>query len=147
MPTPRDPVVTSRIMAAVRGKNTRPEVALRKQLFACGLRYRLHDRRLPGKPDLVFASARLVVFVDGDFWHGGGWKERGLKRFEDQFGSNRDFWIAKITRNVERDREVEAALQRLGWTVERVLESEVMKDVDAVAQRIARRVAKTGTQG
>ena len=98
MPGRRDPVVTSRMMAAVRGKNTQPELALRKLLFARGLRYRLHDRRLPGCPDVVFPGARLAVFVDGDFWHGQGWKERGLKSYEDQFPTNRNFWVAKIKR-------------------------------------------------
>src|SRR5438309_2126139 len=72
----RDPKVTSRIMAAVRGKNTEPEWLLRRALFRRGLRFRVHVKTLPGRPDIVFSSVRVVVFVDGDFWHGAGWRER-----------------------------------------------------------------------
>lgn len=129
------------MMAAVRSKNTRPELALRKLLFARGLRYRVHDRRLVGRPDLVFSGAKLAVFVDGDFWHGGGWKARGLSSFEEQFPSNREFWVAKIKRNVERDRVVNAALADQGWSVFRVLESQVKKDPVRIAVEIAARVA------
>ena len=93
----RDPAVTSRMMAAVRNKDSKAELALRRQLHARGLRYRLHARDLPGRPDLVIRKYRLAVFVDGDFWHGNAWKVRGLARFEDQFPSNRDFWVEKFT--------------------------------------------------
>lgn len=133
----RDPAVTSRIMAAVRGKNTEPELMLRRELHARGLRYRLHAK-LPGRPDIVFPRARLVVFVDGDFWHGHGWRERGFTSFEAQFANHRDpaKWQAKISRNVARDQEVEGALTADGWRVERVLESAIRRDVAAEATRI-----------
>jgi DNA mismatch endonuclease, patch repair protein len=134
----RDPAVTSRIMAAVRAKDTVPELLLRRELHRRGLRYRLHARGLVGKPDLVFASARIAVFVDGDFWHGKGWRERGFTSVEAQFAHHRDprFWIAKIRRNMARDDEVNTALAAAGWRVVRVLESEVRADVVAVADRV-----------
>lgn len=120
-------------MAAVRAKDTKPELALRRALHARGLRYRLHDKTLPGRPDIVFAAARVAVFVDGDFWHGGGWQARRLAGFEDQFPNNRDFWVKKISRNVARDEEVNDALARAGWFVIRALESKVNSDVGAQA--------------
>ena len=84
----RDPAVTSRIMAAVRSTGTRPEMTLRRALFRRGLRYRVRTT-LPGKPDVVFPGARVACFVDGAFWHGGGWKERGYTSMESQFEGHR----------------------------------------------------------
>jgi DNA mismatch endonuclease (patch repair protein) len=132
----RDPAVTSRMMAAVRNKDSKAELALRRQLYARGLRYRLHARDLPGRPDLVVRKYRLAVFVDGDFWHGNAWKVRGLARFEDQFPSNRDFWVAKIRRNMQRDQEVTATLVANGWTVVRLWESDVLASPAAAADRV-----------
>ncbi len=132
--------MTSQMMSRVRGKNTKPELALRRELFGRGLRYRLHDGRLPGRPDLVFVSARLAVFVDGDFWHGAGWQDRGLSRFEDQFPTNRDFWVGKIRGNMSRDREVERLLQESGWRVLRILESDIKADVATQAGVVERSI-------
>lgn len=128
-------------MAAVRAKDTQPEMILRRELHKRGLRYRLHTK-LPGRPDLVFGSARVVVFVDGDFWHGHGWRERGFASWEAQFDNHRDpeKWRAKIARNIKRDAEVTAELQELGWLVVRVLESRVRREAPAVADEIARTV-------
>jgi DNA mismatch endonuclease (patch repair protein) len=131
----RDPAVTSRIMAAVKGRDTGPEIRLRSELHRRGLRLR---SKLPGKPDLVFSRARVAVFVDRDMWHGHGWRERGFSSMEEQFADHRnpDFWIAKIRRNVARDQEVSQQLTALGWTVVRVLESEVRRDVRSAADRV-----------
>ena len=103
------PEKRSQMMAGIRGKDTKPEILIRKALFARGWRYRLHDRRLPGKPDLVFPSLRAVVFVDGCFWHG-----HQCHLFKTP-SSRVDFWIEKIGRNRERDREVRKKLDELGW--------------------------------
>jgi DNA mismatch endonuclease (patch repair protein) len=132
----RDPAVTSRMMAAVRNKDSKAELALRRQLHARGLRYRLHARDVPGRPDLVIRKYRLAVFVDGDFWHGNAWRVRGLAHFEDQFPSNQEFWVAKIRRNIQRDQEVTAALVANGWTVVRLWESEVLASPTAAADRV-----------
>lgn len=98
-------------MAAVRGKNTLPEKAVRSALFAAGYRYRLHRRDLPGAPDIVLPAFRLAVFVHGCFWHGHRCK-RGRRPV-----SNVDFWNAKLEKNAARDLRNEAALRAADWYV------------------------------
>lgn len=132
----RDSAVTSRIMAAVRNTGTRPEMALRRELFRRGLRYRVRTAVF-GRPDIVFAKARVACFVDGDRWHGNGWKLRGFASFEDEFEhQNADFWKQKITKNIQRDREVTRQLEDNGWLVVRAWASEVERNVGAVADRV-----------
>jgi DNA mismatch endonuclease (patch repair protein) len=141
---PRDATITSKIMTAVRSKNTEPEWTLRRALFRLGLRFRIHYRKLPGRPDLAFPRQRVAVFVDGDFWHGGGWKERGFPSMEAQFGRRADFWITKIRSNVERDRRVNGELAALGWRVIRLWESEVRKKLEECVGRVHREVMRGG---
>ena len=112
-------------MRAVKGSNTKPEIALRKKLFALGLRYRLNVKSLPGKPDLVFAKHRTVVFVHGCFWHGHNCK-RGRRKPK----QNADYWREKIARNKARDKSNATALKKLGWRVVTVWECEI-KTLDA----------------
>jgi len=138
----RDPKVTSRIMSAVRSRDTEPEIWLRQALFRRGLRFRIHYRKLPGRPDIAFPRDRVAVFVDGDFWHGGGWKERGFRSMEDQFRRNANFWISKIRSNVERDHVVNAALTAAGWTVIRLWESTVRSSVNSCATRVQTVIAR-----
>src|SRR5207248_2770171 len=107
----------SATMARIRSTNTTPELAIRKLAFGEGLRFRIHDKRLPGCPDLVFVAARLVVFIDGDFWH--GWRFPAWKR---KLGP---YWQAKIERNRRRDRLNHRRLRRGGWTVLRFWEHDV----------------------
>lgn len=101
----------SRLMARIGGRNTKPEVTLRKALFRLGFRYRLHPRDIPGRPDMVFPRWRAVVFVHGCFWHG-----HGCHLFKWPKG-NAEFWQVKITGNVERDRRTLDALAAQGWRV------------------------------
>lgn len=132
----RRPEVTSRIMAAVKPTNTGPELMLRRELHRRGLRYRVTSK-LIGKPDLVFGPARVACFVDGDRWHGNGWRLRGLAAFEDEFKhANSGFWKKKIERNIERDREVTRALTDQGWQVVRIWASEIERDPTAAADRV-----------
>lgn len=98
-------------MAQVRSKDTMPEMALRKALFALGFRYRLHVQGLPGKPDLVFAQHKAIIFVNGCFWHWHGCRRSRLP------SGNATYWQAKITKNQERDRINHAALLAEGWRV------------------------------
>lgn len=98
-------------MAGIRGKNTKPELVVRRGLHALGFRFRLHDRALPGKPDLVLPRWRAVIQIHGCFWHG---HDCPLFRWP---GTRQEFWRTKIGRNVERDAEVEAALDHAGWRV------------------------------
>lgn len=99
-------------MSRVRSRDTRPEMRLRRALHAAGMRYRLRSS-LPGKPDIVFPRARVAVFVDGCFWHVCPLHATRPK-------SNKKWWAAKLDRNVERDREVDAALASAGWQVVRI---------------------------
>lgn len=126
-------------MASVPNANTRPEIALRTALHRRGLRYRLHPRML-GKPDVAFVSARVAVFVDGDYWHGNAWRTRGYSDFDSYYarGANGEFWSQKIRRNVKRDREVNAGLRADGWYVIRVWETDVSIDVEGVADGVER---------
>jgi DNA mismatch endonuclease (patch repair protein) len=139
----RDPAVTSRMMAAVRNKDTKAELALRRALHRRGLRYRLHPAGVFGRPDIAIRSRRLAVFADGDMWHGNAWRLRGLGRLEDMFPNNTEFWTKKIRRNIERDKEVTARLTEEGWTVVRLWESEILKDPYAAAERVVEALAKS----
>lgn len=122
----------SEVMRAVKGKDTTPEVALRKALFALGYRYRLNVKNLPGKPDLVFPKHRTVIFVHGCFWHGHDCK-RGARMPK----SNVDYWRKKIAGNQARDKRNVAALEDLGWRVITVWECE-LKSLNPANLPIAR---------
>lgn len=115
-------------MARVRSRDTSPEVALRRELWHGGWRYRTHVA-LPGTPDLVFHRRRVAVFVDGCFWHGCPEHYRAP-------AANAEFWVAKVERNSRRDARVDAALAAAGWRVVRVWEHEV-RDGSAVAAVVA----------
>ena len=133
----RDPAVTSRMMAAVKSKNTGAELLLRELLWRRGLRYRLRSG-LAGHPDIVFPGPRVAVFVDGDFWHGNAWRVRGLGSFEAQFETinNAVFWRTKIERNMRRDDEVNQLLIADRWRVYRVFESRLRTEPEAVAAEV-----------
>jgi DNA mismatch endonuclease, patch repair protein len=103
------PSVRSRMMAGIKSKNTKPEVALRHALHARGLRYRLHSKSVPGKPDMVFPRYRAAIFVNGCFWHG-----HDCKYFK-MPGTRTDFWEKKIKGNKTRDAIVTARLKEEGW--------------------------------
>ncbi|MGI9002910.1 MAG: very short patch repair endonuclease [Pseudonocardia sp.] len=137
----RDPAVTSRIMASVRNRDTGPELALRRELHRRGLRYRLRSNLL-GRPDIVFPGARVAVFVDGDYWHGNTWRVRGAESFDSYFAAlaNGDFWREKITRNIDRDRNVNQSLTTAGWRVIRIWESDLQHDLPSCADRVQSRV-------
>ena len=122
----------SEVMRAVKGRDTKPEVALRKKLFALGLRYRLNVKALPGKPDLVFPKHRTVVFVHGCFWHGHHCK-RGARAPK----QNAEYWREKIARNKARDKKNATELKKLGWRVVTVWECE-LKDLDPASLGIGK---------
>ncbi|MDR6807525.1 DNA mismatch endonuclease (patch repair protein) [Dyadobacter sp. BE34] len=99
-------------MSRVRGKNTKPEMLVRKFMFANGLRYILHDKRLPGKPDLVFPKLKTVIFVNGCFWHG-----HKLCKYFSIPKTRSEWWTSKIESNITRDSVNQSALEQAGWKV------------------------------
>ncbi|HJP89175.1 MAG TPA: very short patch repair endonuclease [Candidatus Limnocylindrales bacterium] len=123
MPDVVSPETRSRMMAAIRGKDTKPELAVRRELHRSGLRYRLHVRDLPGRPDIVLPRHRTVVFVHGCFWH----RHEGC-RYAYTPKSRQEFWSAKLNGNAERDARDRQRLRDLGWRVEVVWECEVSNE-------------------
>ena len=130
-----DQATRSRMMSGIKGKNTKPELIIRKSLHAKGFRFRLHVRDLPGKPDLVFPKYGAVLFVNGCFWHG-----HGCKYFKVP-GTRTEFWFEKISSNRERDERNTALLITAGWRVFTVWECAVRSaiashSIPALADRI-----------
>ena len=121
----------SRTMRAIKARDTKPEMAVRRLLHGMGYRYRLHRRDLPGRPDIVFGPRRKIIFVHGCFWHGHSC-ERGSRLPK----SNVEYWQAKIARNVERYSQQLDKLAAAGWTELTLWECE-LADMDAVAQRLS----------
>lgn len=124
------PSQRSYCMSRIRGKNTKPEILVRKGLHAHGFRFRLQDRKLPGRPDIVLPKYGVVIMVNGCFWHG----HKGC-RYATRPKSNVEFWTAKIQRNRHRDQVTEAHLSALGWHVITVWECE-LRGADKAAARI-----------
>jgi DNA mismatch endonuclease, patch repair protein len=116
-------------MSRIRGKNTGPEIKLRKMLWSQGIRgYRIHHN-LPGKPDIVFTKKKIAIFIDGCFWH------QCSVCFQEP-ETRKEFWMKKIGSNVERDKRVNEQLKNEGWTVIRVWEHEIRKTPDRVVEKI-----------
>ena len=113
------------IMRKIRGKNTKPELRFRRALWRQGVRYRVGNRQLPGKPDVSIKKYRLAIFIDGEFWHGYNWSKR-----KKSIKSNRKFWIPKIERNMQRDREVNQQLYEMGYTVFRFWSKEIKNNLE-----------------
>ena len=122
----------SAVMRAVKGRNTKPEMQVRRAAHALGFRFRLHRKDLPGSPDLVFPRLKTAVFVHGCFWHG-----HDCARGSRAPKTNADYWRAKIARNMARDARVRDELEALGWAVETIWECE-LKDGEALKQRLAK---------
>lgn|SRR5574344_37737 len=111
-------------MLAIKGKNTKPEMVVRHYLWRCGFRYRVNNPKLPGHPDIVLRKYRTCIFVNGCFWHG----HEGCKYFVVP-KTNTDFWVKKISRNIERDKEVQQELAKKGWNCITVWECELKGDM------------------
>lgn len=118
-------------MSRIKGKNSKPEMLLRKALWAKNVRFRLHDKSLPGRPDIVIKKYKLAIFVDGEFWHGFNWK-----RNRDRIKTNRLFWIPKIERNMQKDERSNRALRDMGYTVFRFWSQDVLKNLPTVVNQI-----------
>lgn len=121
----------SALMSKIRSVETKPELSLRKKLWESGVRYRINVKTLPGSPDIVIRKNMLVVFVDGEFWHGYNWEVKRKK-----IKTNRKFWIPKIERNMQRDIENNKALKKLGFKVLRFWEQEIKKDSNRCVNKV-----------
>ncbi len=119
-------------MKLVKSKDSKIELFLRQALWRKGLRYRKHYNKVIGCPDIAFPSKRVAIFCDSEFWHGYDWEN--YKKYA--FKSNRSFWIAKIERNIRRDKEVNNFLSSAGWTVIRFWGKEIQKNVDECVKKI-----------
>jgi len=124
-------------MSRVKGKNTKPEIIFKNALWHAGIRYRSNKKNLPGKPDITFIKYKLVIFIDGSFWHGHDWVNR-----KSSIKSNRAFWIPKIERNMQRDREINAYYRSKGWTVIRFWDFEVKNELGICVNKVVELVVE-----
>lgn len=121
----------SRMMSKIRSRNSKPELILRKALWSKNIRFRLHDKSLPGTPDIVIKKYKLAIFVDGEFWHGFDWKNK-----RETIKSNRLFWIPKIERNMQKDIRVNRALRDMDYVVFRFWTQDILKNLPKVLNQI-----------
>ncbi|APL95570.1 DNA mismatch endonuclease Vsr [Sphingobium indicum] len=128
-----DAATRSRMMAGIRGKDTGPEVTLRRAMHARGFRYRLHVRSMPGRPDLVFPRYKAVVFVHGCFWH----RHEGC-RYATSPATRSEFWAEKFATNLARDRNNEERLRAAGWRIAVVWECALKRSIDEVVEQLSR---------
>ena len=118
-------------MSKVRLKNGKAETILAKRLWHEGYRYRRNYKKLPGSPDIALTKYRVVIFVDGEFWHGENWEERKAK-----LKHNREYWIEKIEENMARDKRVDSQLQEMGWITIHFWEKQVLKHTDECVKTV-----------
>ena len=118
-------------ISKVKGKNSAIEMAVRRALWARGLRYRIHYQKATGHPDIAFPRQKLAIFIDGEFWHGFNWDER-----RNDHKQNPEFWIKKIEANIKRDQQNNRQLEAEGWTVRRFWGKETRLDPDSCVDEI-----------
>ncbi len=126
------PEKRSWLMGLVRSKDTNPEIVVRRIVYALGFRYRLHGKSLPGRPAIVFAGRRSVIFVNGCFWHQHNACNRAKRP-----GTRAEYWASKLDRNIERDRRNLLQLRRRGWRVMTIWECQ-LRNPQGVSRKIAR---------
>jgi DNA mismatch endonuclease (patch repair protein) len=115
----------SQMMRRIKSKDTTPEIKLRSALWSKGLRYRKDYKLLPGKPDIVLVKNKIAIFVDGEFWHGFNWEKR-----KTTIKDNREYWIQKIEKNIDRDKKYNFELEQKGWKVIRFWDREVNTNLE-----------------
>jgi DNA mismatch endonuclease (patch repair protein) len=134
--------VTHKIMSAVKSKDTKPEIFFRKALWKWGVRYR-KNVRLFGKPDIAIKKYKMVIFIDGDYWHGNNWKIRNLPSLESELVNYSDFWKKKILANIERDKKVNEYYNSINWTVLRFWQSDIEKNLNECITKTLNTIEKT----
>jgi DNA mismatch endonuclease (patch repair protein) len=117
-------------MSHIRSFDTKPEIFFRKALWKWGIRYRKNVRSLFGNPDIAIKKYKMVIFIDGDFWHGNDWKKKHFSSQEALLSSYSDYWRKKIRRNIARDFEVKKYYKKIGWTIFRFWTSETEKNLN-----------------
>lgn len=138
----RSPEISHKIMSAIKSKNTKPELLLRKHLWKEGFRYRVNYAKLPGKPDIVFTKYNIAIFCDGDFWHGHNWVIRKLPSLEVELSGYSEYWRNKIRKNIQRDSEVNKILRDMGWNVIRFWESDIKNNIDSCVSIVKKALLK-----
>lgn len=133
----RKKISRSENMRRIKSKDTSIEMILRKELWKRGLRYRKNVKDIFGKPDMVFKSKKLAIFTDSEFWHG-----KQLLEGKDIPKTNTEFWVKKITRNIERDKEVNKKLEEEGWTILRFWEADIRKNILICADIVEKTLKK-----
>lgn len=128
--TPRDSKIVSYLMSRVKGKNTKPEIMLRKALWKKGFRYRIHYN-IPGRPDIAFTKQNVAIFCDGGFWHG-----KNFEKTKQELKKNRKFWIEKIKTNINRDKTINKDLHNMGWIVLRFWDDEILHNTERCVSKI-----------
>lgn len=125
-------------MSHIRSKNTSIEILLRKSLWSKGIRYRVNDKSVFGKPDIVFKSKKIAVFCDSEFWHGKNYLEGKSK-----IKTNTEYWNSKLKRNIQRDKEVNQVLKEQGWVVLRFWSDDILKRTDKCVNQIEKILKST----
>ena len=134
----RDPRITSQIMSKIRSKNTAPEIILAKALRKIKIKFRRHPAVI-GTPDFLIFGKKVVIFCDGDFWHGHNWRLRKLRSRAAEFSTKKkDYWLKKIKTNIARDKKVNHHLKTLNYKVLRFWESDINKNVNRIIRSIER---------
>jgi len=128
---PTDDVKRRYIMSRIKNKDTSIEVDLCKALWGAGIRYRKNYKKIPGAPDIAITKYQIAIFCDGEFWHGKDWETKKSK-----IKSNREYWIEKIERNMNRDCETDRSLYGMGWIVMRFWGSDIQKDLSGCVEDI-----------
>jgi DNA mismatch endonuclease (patch repair protein) len=127
----------SDLMSKIKAQNTKPEQSLRKSLWSLGYRYRKNVKDLPGKPDIVINRYKIIIFIDGEFWHGFNWLAK-----KEKIKNNRCFWISKIERNMQRDASNNLLLSKKGYLVLRFWDKEVLKNKEECIKIIIEQIEK-----
>jgi DNA mismatch endonuclease (patch repair protein) len=132
---PLNPEQRHKCMSHIKSKNTSIENLFRKALWREGIRYRKNFDRLPGKPDIAITKSKIAIFCDGEFWHGKEWNLR-----KERLQTNRDYWIRKIERNIDRDNENDVKLDRMGWAVLHFWGQDIKKNIEACIKEVKEKI-------
>ena len=134
------PEQRSKCMSRIRSSETKPEIYFRKALWKWGIRYRKNVKELFGKPDIAIKKYKIVIFIDGDYWHGLDWKKRKFESQEALLASYSEYWSNKIKRNIERDKKVTKYYKKNKWTVLRFSTSEISANLNKCLIKIIKAI-------